>query len=92
MMPEEQHELYEDTSQELRRPPAYDTHERERAWIKRHRDEYLGRWVALDGDRLIAHGPDARSVYLAARAAGVRAPFLEQVTPEEEDAFMGGWL
>lgn len=92
MMPEEQCELYEDTSRELRHPTACDTHEHEREWIERHRDEYLDQWVALDGDRMIAHGPDARSVYLAARAAGVRVPFLQQITPKEGDAFMGGWL
>ncbi len=71
--------------------PAFNTHERERAWIEQHRDEYLGEWVALDGDRLLAHGADARDVYLAARAAGVRAPFVEQVKPKPEGAFWGGW-
>jgi Family of unknown function (DUF5678) len=48
--------------------PAYRTNEQERAWINAHRDQYLGYWVALDGDHLIAHGVDARTVYQAARA------------------------
>ena len=43
--------------------PPYRTHYEERAWIEAHRDEYLGQWVALDGDRLIAHGSDAKKVY-----------------------------
>ena len=70
--------------------PAYRTHERERGWINVHRDEYLGQWVALDGDHLVAHGTDARKVYEEAREQGITAPYLEQVSPKQE-AFMGGW-
>jgi hypothetical protein len=61
-------------------------------WIEDHRAEYLGQWVALVGDRLISHGPDARQVYLAAKAVGVEVPFIEQVREEETLPFCGGWL
>lgn len=92
LTPEEQRELREALARETSPPRMdYDTHERERAWIERHRDEYLEQWVALDGDRLLAHGPDARAVYLTAREAGVRAPFVEQIKPKGEGAFWGGW-
>jgi uncharacterized protein DUF5678 len=70
--------------------PAYRTNEQERAWIDAHRDEYLGQWVALDGDRLIASGADARTVYEAARAQGVEIPYIDRVEKTVE-AFMGGW-
>jgi hypothetical protein len=70
--------------------PAYRTNEQERAWIEAHRDEYLDQWVALDGDRLIAHGADAKKVYDEAREQGITAPYLERVSPKLE-AFMGGW-
>ena len=92
LTPDERRELREALAREPLAAQTYDTHERERAWIERHRDEYPNQWVALDGDRLLAHGSDAREVYLAARAAGVRAPFLERVAPKEEGAFWGGWL
>jgi hypothetical protein len=92
LTPDERRELREALAREPQSAPVYDTHERERAWIERNRDGYVGQWVALDGDRLLAHGQDARRVYLAAREAGVRAPFLERVTPKEEGAFWGGWL
>ena len=59
-------------------------------WINDHRTEYLGQWVALEGDRLISHGADALLVDAAAGAAGIASPFLEQVLPEEK-AFCGGW-
>lgn len=92
LTPDERRELREALAREPMTPPAYNTHERERAWIEQNRDEYSGQWVALDGDRLLAHGSDARAVYLAAREAGARAPFLERVAPKEEGAFWGGWL
>lgn len=92
LSPEERRKLRDALDLELEAQTSYQTHGREREWIERHRDEYLGQWVALDGDRLLAHGPDARQVYLAAREAGVRAPFLELVAPKEEVAFWGGWL
>ena len=92
LTPDERRELREALAREPTTTPAYNTHERERAWIEQNRDEYLDQWVALDGDRLLAHGTDAREVYLAARAAGVRAPFVERVKLKEEGAFWGGWL
>jgi hypothetical protein len=70
--------------------PAYKTNELERAWINAHREEYLGQWVALDGDHLVAHGTDAKEVYDQAREQGLTAPYLERVSPKQE-AFMGGW-
>jgi len=60
-------------------------------WIQAHRDEYLGQWVVLEGDRLISHGSDARQVYEEARAAGIEAPFLERVTAEEKQPYWAGW-
>lgn len=59
-------------------------------WVDLHRSEYAGEWVALDGDRLLAHGPDPRQVYLAARAAGAEIPSLMRV-PDESIAPFGGW-
>ena len=70
--------------------PGYPTNEQERAWIKAHRDEYLGQWVALDGDHLVAHGTDAKKVYEEAREQGIKAPYLVHVTPKVE-AYVGGW-
>jgi len=49
---------------------------REFQWLKEHAREYAGQWVALDGDRLIAHGPDARAVYDAADADGAYLPLV----------------
>lgn len=69
---------------------TYRTHEEERAWIEEHREEFLDQWVALDGNKLVAHGTDARTVYDAAREQGVDSPYLQHVTPKV-DAYIGGW-
>ena len=66
--------------------------ERAVRWVAEHRREYAGQWVALDGDRLVASGTDAREVAEAARREGVRAPFLDRVAPEPEGGVWGGWL
>jgi hypothetical protein len=68
----------------------YRTHYDERAWIDAHRQEYMGQWVALDGNHMVAHGKDARTVYDDARAQGVAAPYVERVGPKQEN-FIGGW-
>lgn len=59
-------------------------------WIDEHRAEYLGQWVALEGDRLISHGADALQVDAAARATGIAAPFVVRVL-EEPKFFYSGW-
>lgn len=74
---------------QIRRVPPVDL-SRELRWLKAHRYEYPEQWVALEGDRLIAHGPQARDVYAAARAAGIKSPFVEFISAAEELPF-GGW-
>jgi uncharacterized protein DUF5678 len=71
--------------------PSYRTFERENAWLDAHRDEYLGQWVAVEGDSLVAHGTNPREVYLAARDSGIEVPYLVRVE-NREGPFTGGWL
>ncbi len=59
-------------------------------WIAAHRAEYLGQWVALEGDRLISHGPNALQVDAAARAAGIAVPFVVRIV-EEPKFYYSGW-
>ena len=64
---------------------------KELAWLAAHRDEYIGQWIVLDGDRLVGHGSDPRPIVAQARAEGVIAPFIEFVR-DTSQPFMGGWL
>lgn len=59
-------------------------------WIEENKDKYLGQWVALDGDQLLAAGSDGKQVYAEAVAAGVEVPFLKRVI-EEQEPFYAGW-
>ena len=45
-------------------------------WLHEHWREYIGKGVALDGDRLLAHGTNAKEVYAAATADGAHMPIV----------------
>ncbi|MGH9934839.1 MAG: DUF5678 domain-containing protein [Blastocatellia bacterium] len=51
----------------------------ERRWLEKNSQEYAGRWVALDGDHLLAAGSSAREVYAALKAAGVSGSLVTRV-------------
>ena len=48
-------------------------------WIQKHAREYIGQWVALDGDRVIAHSPDAQEVFAAVDADSAYLPLIHFV-------------
>ncbi len=58
-------------------------------WLVEHARKYAGQWVALDGDRLIAHGPDARAVYDAANTDGAYLPLVTQVEDPDAPPYIG---
>ncbi len=60
-----------------------------RRWLKEHQHEFAGEWVALDGDRLIAHGPTAAAVYAAADADGAYLPLVTYLLPADAHPFVG---
>jgi Family of unknown function (DUF5678) len=62
---------------------------RELQWLATHAREYAGQWVALDGDRLIAHGPHHHEVWAAAEASGVYLPLVTFV--ENPDRVYAGF-
>ena len=65
---------------------------REWEWLAQHRDEYADQWVALDGDRLVSHGPRLKEVIEAAKAAGVNDALMVQVEPSDAPLFAGSQL
>ena len=57
-------------------------------WINEHSSAYPGQWLALDGDRLLAHGSELAEVASAARALGVQFPLLHLVEPPREHPYI----
>jgi hypothetical protein len=70
-------------------PPEVLDCTQEMRWLKEHRAEYVGQWVALDGDRLLAHGTNSREVREEARKSGVELPLVVEI--EADDLPFGGW-
>lgn len=60
------------------------------AWLKAHREEYAGQYVALDGDRLVGNAATIREAREQARQHGVEHPFLTHISSANEAPF-GGW-
>lgn len=51
-------------------------------WLKAHREEYAGQYVALDGDRLVGEGATIREAREEALQNGVANPFLVRLESE----------
>jgi Family of unknown function (DUF5678) len=58
-------------------------------WLNEHSHEYGGQWIALDGDRLIAHGENADEVFAAADADGANLPLVTYIPPADAPPFIG---
>jgi len=71
-----------DASQEVERQLS------ELSWLETHREKYAGRWVALDGNTLLAVGNSVREVY-AAIAGHKGTPLVTRVERENEPYFAG---
>lgn len=57
-------------------------------WMIANEHLYAGEWIALDGDRLIAHNPDHNAVMEAAKDDGADLPIIYFVEPEPERSFL----
>ncbi len=57
-------------------------------WLADNSERYAGQWVALDGDRLIAHGANHDEVAEAAKSDGAYLPLITSVEPKAERPFV----
>jgi hypothetical protein len=62
---------------------------KEHEWLKQHRDEYAGQWVALDGDRLLGHGSNLKEVSESARQAGVKDALIVRAESSNALPYIG---
>lgn len=64
--------------------------QREIEWMKRHAKEYAGQYVALLGDRLVAHADNFGEVQRLVEQAGAKHAVITRITAPGETLF-GGW-
>ncbi|HKQ08176.1 MAG TPA: DUF5678 domain-containing protein [Blastocatellia bacterium] len=67
-----------------------DIRQRRTEWIKAHREEYAGKYVALEGDQLVGVGQTIREARQQAKEKGFKNPFLVRLTSEHE-TLSAGW-
>lgn len=63
---------------------------REYEWLKHHRDEYAGQYVAVFDNQLISHGTNLRAVIDEAHQAGYEQALMIRIEALDEPPF-GGW-
>ena len=66
--------------------------EKELQWLRDHPAELerlQGKWIAVEGDNLIAEGDAFEIVYEATREKGIEVPFIFLVPPKEDAVFVG---
>lgn len=62
----------------------------ENEWLRENRQKFIGKWIVLDGKRLVGAGDDPLPFVEKARKEGVKIPFVHFVTDVSEP-FCGGW-
>jgi hypothetical protein len=63
---------------------------KEQEWLRDHWREYVGLWVAVEGDKLVGKASNAREAMEKAISSGHSSAFLVRVTEPSEFPF-GGW-
>lgn len=71
--------------------PPFDTRDATPSlhWLAEHRAEFAGQYIALDGDRLLAHDADPQPVIAAVRASGLNGLFFTYLQPLDVPPFAG---
>jgi len=62
----------------------------EYAWLRKHRDEYAGQYVALSGNQLVASAPSLKELFQLVAQTNAYRPFFVRIEAEDEPPF-GGW-
>ena len=65
---------------------------RQREWLEKHRDEYDGQYVALDGDTLIAVSENGKDLAAKLKELGIKGAFITFVEGRSRPPFISGGL
>lgn len=75
----------------VRKTEVYLDFRNEHEWLRENRQKFIGKWVVLDGNKLIGAGDNPLPFVEKARKEGVKIPFVKFITDDSEP-FCGGWL
>jgi hypothetical protein len=78
-------------SPDMRRVPFQDRRA-EMRWVAHPDPQYVGKWVVLEGARVIASSSEPVNLYEEVRSKGILSPFLVFVPPEDHRPLLPGWL
>jgi Family of unknown function (DUF5678) len=59
-------------------------------WVKEHRAEYQGKYVALDDGKLVGTGKNYPEALVEAKQNGSEKPMITYIFPPDSEPF-GGW-
>jgi hypothetical protein len=62
-----------------------------RKWLAENQHNYIGKWVVLDGDKLIAASENPSELVKKVKELGIKNPFI-QFIEDKSKPFIGGWL
>ena len=62
---------------------------KEHQWVREHKNEYAGQWVALDGDTLIAASPIQQEVWNALGTDRVPTPLVVRISSPDDLPYVG---
>ena len=80
---------------EFQKPPIVVSRRKEIEWLSsnaRNLRKYEGKWIALEGDKIISWGSDEVAVEMRARMKGIKVPLLIRVPSKEDIRFVGRGL
>ena len=63
----------------------------EEEWLKENRKKFIGKWIVLDGKRLVGFGENPVEIFNKAKEEGVKIPFVQFIT-DDSKPFWGGWV
>ena len=81
--------ITDDAPKEVHKEVPYNFRIAELAWLRAHRHEYLGEWVAIEGDRLVSHGLNAVAVRDEAWRKGFEHPLFASIAKEDGPTWSG---
>ncbi len=75
----------------MKTAPGYD-HTPRLQWLKDHAADYVGQYIAMDGDKLLAHGSDPEKVYAALQTSNPPVPYFGYIPLTDDSPMLGANL